>query len=264
MKLSRLIAIVGLCAALTLSGHAQGTDFYQQLTVGSTVVTPTGVAGRTFCRGIVENAPIRFTTSGVAPTASIGQPAYVGDRIDLRNTQDIRALQAIAATTTSGVLNLSCGSGTPQAESSITSAPTLNPTIPSVVVAAPTVIQQVQKDLTACTPISATAAINNTVTLTLTPPSGQYVYLCNLVVGISNNATGTVASTNLTFTSTNLGGWLWKFSDVGTANVTTQSPFVTSTRWLLRSQVAGTAVTIVSPAVNAQAAYNINAAYYFQ
>ncbi len=70
----------------------------------------------------------------------------------------------------------------------------------------------------ALTTQNATAAINNPVTLTITPPAGQFVYLCGLDLIVANDATGAVVATNLSFTSTNIGGWAYKYSMVGTAN----------------------------------------------
>jgi len=112
------------------------------------------------------------------------------------------------------------------------------------------------------TTLNATAAINNAVTLTLTPPAGSFVYLCGLDLIVSNSATGAVVATNLSFTSTNIGGWAYKYSMVGTAN--TNGVDRSFTWWpCIKSSTAGTAVTIVSPAANAQAAYSINGYYYF-
>ena len=125
-----------------------------------------------------------------------------------------------------------------------------------------TAIQQVPTRLDACTPINATAAINNAVTLTITPPAGQFVYLCGWDLTVSNNGTGAVVATNLSFTSTNLSGWKVAYSMVGTAN-TTGFQYNTAFNSPIKSSAAGTAVTIVSPAANAQAVYNVNAYYYF-
>lgn len=114
----------------------------------------------------------------------------------------------------------------------------------------------------ATTTANNTAAINNPVTLTLTPPAGQFVYVCGLDLIVANDATGAVAATNLSFTSTNLGGWAYKYSMVGTANT---NGVDRSFAWThcVKSAAATTAVTIVSPAANAHATYSINAYYYF-
>lgn len=97
------LAVVGL--------GAQGASNFQQLTVGATAVAITGTPFG-FCRGTVENAAIRIRLDGPAATAAIGQPIAVGDEIVLRNPGDIARFSAIATTTTSGIVNLSCGTGT--------------------------------------------------------------------------------------------------------------------------------------------------------
>jgi hypothetical protein len=124
---------------------------------------------------------------------------------------------------------------------------------------------RVQADATmlnACTPLNATGAVNATATLTIpAPPSGLYVYVCGIDIAISFDATGGTASTNVTFTSTNFGSWLWKMSWAGTASTTITQPFY----WAqpLKSPSAGTAITIVSPAANLHGAYSINGYYYY-
>jgi hypothetical protein len=125
---------------------------------------------------------------------------------------------------------------------------------------AQTLVQQTPTVLTACTPINATAAVNNQVTLTLTPPSGQYVYLCGWDVVSSQNATAT-ANTNVSYTSTNLGGWAWKYSMAATANLAISQPFYFN--FPVKSAAPGTAVTLISPSALAQTSFSINAYYYF-
>lgn len=128
----------------------------------------------------------------------------------------------------------------------------------------PTIIQQSATMLHACTAQNATAAVNVQVTLTLTPPAGQYVYLCGIDVSTSQNATST-ANTNLTYTSTNLGPagstWLWKYSLAATANLAIAQAFYFTQA--LRSTSPGVALTIVSPAATAQTAFSINGYYYY-
>lgn len=125
---------------------------------------------------------------------------------------------------------------------------------------AQTLVQQSATALNACSTLNATAAVNNQVTLTLTPPSGQYVYLCGLDVTVSQNGTAT-ANTNVSFTSTNLGGWAWKYSLPATINLALVQPFYFSIP--VKAAAAGTAVTIVSPSATAQTAFSINGYYYF-
>src|SRR5688572_18551808 len=60
--------------------------------------------------------------------------------------------------------------------------------------------------------ISATAAINNQVTLTVpAPPAGQYNYICKLWFNASQDATAT-AIDNAVTTSTNFNSFAFKFS----------------------------------------------------
>lgn len=128
----------------------------------------------------------------------------------------------------------------------------------------PTLVQQSPTMLNACTAFNGTAAVNVQVTVTLTPPAGQYVYVCGIDVASSQNATST-ANTNATYTSTNLGPsgntWGWKYSLAATANLAISQSFYFTQP--LKSTQPGIAVTIVSPAALAQTAFSINAYYYF-
>lgn len=101
------------------------------------------------------------------------------------------------------------------------------------------------------------------MTLTITAPGpGLYVYVCGIDLSVTNDATGAVVSTNAAFTTTNLGGWQYKYSMVGTANTTGADRNFGFGPGCLKAVAASTAVTIVSPPGNAHAIYNINA-YYF-
>lgn len=105
------------------------------------------------------------------------------------------------------------------------------------------------------------AAVNTTVTLTITPPSGQYVYLCGWDYQVTGNATGT-AQSNVTWTTTGLPGTpKWQYSNAVGAQVSTYGTFYF--RAPVKSNSPGTAVTIVSPAVAAQSAYSANAYFYY-
>lgn len=126
---------------------------------------------------------------------------------------------------------------------------------------AQTPVQHTAQMLNSCATQNATAAVNNTVTLTLTPPPGQYVYFCGWDIAISQNGTGSSA-TNVSWTSTNLNGWNWKMSWVGTASTTITLPFYALGQ-PTRSAAPGVAVTIVSPSALTNTAYNVNAYYYF-
>mgnify|MGYP003704399719 CR=1 FL=1 len=54
------------------------------------------------------------------------------------------------------------------------------------------VIQTSPTRLDACTALNGTAAVNNAVTVSVTPPAGQYVYVCGFDFTVSNDATGGV------------------------------------------------------------------------
>ncbi len=125
--------------------------------------------------------------------------------------------------------------------------------------AQPVPTQQQAQRADACTAMNATLAVNNQVTLTITPQSGQYVYLCGWDLTVSQDGTSTV-NTNQSFTSTNLGGWAYKYSLAATANLTLTQPFYFNIP--VKSAAAGTAVTIVSPTAKANTAFSINAYYY--
>lgn len=128
---------------------------------------------------------------------------------------------------------------------------------------APTLVQQSPTALNACTPINATAAVNTAATVTLTPPAGQYVYVCGIDVSASNDNTAT-ANTNASFTSTNLGPsgntWAWKYSFAATASLGISQAFYFAIP--LKSTTPGTAVTVVGPAV-AHTMDSINVYYYY-
>lgn len=112
-----------------------------------------------------------------------------------------------------------------------------------------------------CTPINANAAINTTVTLTIPAVAGQFINVSGLDITLANDNTGAGTSVNLTWTTTNMGSWTYKFSDAGTANTMKVDHWIFGTP--MKAPIAGTAVTFVSPAVNAHAIYNINACYFY-
>jgi hypothetical protein len=123
----------------------------------------------------------------------------------------------------------------------------------------PTAQQPTRPD--ACSTANATSSlVNTTATVTLTPQNGQSVYVCGIDIEISNDATGLVVHTNATFTSTNFGGWLWKFSSPNVANTTVTQMFQFVNP--VKAPATGP-VTFVSPAINAHAMYNINVYYYY-
>ncbi len=116
----------------------------------------------------------------------------------------------------------------------------------------PDAAQMTTPTSTNCTTVGTTAAL---VGLTITPPAGQYVYLSSFSVTVIPNATG--SNSTAAYTSTNLTGtpsWLvGEFSNAaGLATVSTlQVNDVYPTG--LKSQSAGTAVTLIPNATLASA-----------
>lgn len=126
------LRIAAFFAALTLLGTiavAQTAIGYRQLTVSSTVQTiPSAIgAGATQCRGSLEQSQVRVAYDGSTPTSTSGQPMNVNDVLVLGNAQDIANFKSIAQNATSGLLNLTCSSGTPPTASFIQSAVIVTP-----------------------------------------------------------------------------------------------------------------------------------------
>lgn len=104
---------------------------------------------------------------------------------------------------------------------------------------------------TTCTTTQDTVA---NLTVTITPPAGQYVYITGVYLEGSANATG--ASSATVWSSTNLTGnpaWLTNFTTAAAANPS--GPLLVAEIYptALKSTVAGTAVTIVPSATSASA-----------
>lgn len=122
-----------------------------------------------------------------------------------------------------------------------------------------------------CTPTTAVSTAGAAVTLTLTPPVGQFVYLCSWDVTVSNNNTGTVI-TNKQVTSTNLGAtsgigssgstWSWTFSNASAASNQVAGTFGFQGGMPIKSAAATTPVTIVCPAMSNYIC-SVSAYYYF-
>ena len=118
--------------------------------------------------------------------------------------------------------------------------------------------------LYATTPISATAAVNNQVTLTIpTPPAGQFNYVCTLSYHASQDGTAT-AQTNAVTTSTNFNSFALKYSLTATATINYHEEMVfgTPATGCVKSAAAGTATTFVSPAAGANIAFTWKATYF--
>lgn len=102
------------------------------------------------------------------------------------------------------------------------------------------------------------------LTVTLTPPAGQYVYITGVYFDSLANATGATSTT--VFSSTNLTGspaWLVPTTATAAANPSGATHIAESYPTALKSTVAGTAVTILPQATSASAFLCVRVAGYF-
>ena len=102
------------------------------------------------------------------------------------------------------------------------------------------------------------------LTITITPPAGNYVYLTGLYIEGLANATGATSTT--VWSSTNLTGspaWLTPTTASAAANPTGYISMAEVYPTAVRSTVAGTAVTILPQATTASAFLCAKAAGYF-
>lgn len=126
-----------------------------------------------------------------------------------------------------------------------------------------TLTQQSPTRLDSCTGINAkSTAVNTLATVTIPAVSGQYIYLCGVSFEVTNSATGAVTQANVCWTTTNLGGIQWCYSSTNAANTSTTFTPTLPTQ-TVKAALPGTAVTVLSPAINAQIIYNANAYYYY-
>lgn len=143
-------------------------------------------------------------------------------------------------------------------------------------VAAPgsTLVQPAQPLYTCNQTATATGAANTAVTVTLTPPAGQYVYICSVYIATANNAAVTPAAGPAPiFTTTNLtSNMVWWGDNAGgcssSACVTGNTGYkvtVTDVVYplLIKSASAGTAFTIVTSAGQATQNARINVTAFF-
>lgn len=114
------------------------------------------------------------------------------------------------------------------------------------------------------TPISATAAVNNQVTLTIpAPAAGLYNYICSLSYHASQDGTAT-AQTNAVTTSTNFNSFALKYSLTATATINYDKAWNwgTPATGCAKSTASATATTFVSPAAAANLAFTWDATYF--
>ncbi len=126
---------------------------------------------------------------------------------------------------------------------------------------AATFAQMVAGGRTTCSTTQDTTA---NLTITITPPAGQYVYLTGIYFEGLANATGATSTT--VFSSTNLTGspaWLVPFTATAAANPSAYVNVSEVYPTAMKSTVAGTAVTIVPQATSASAFICAKAIGYF-
>jgi hypothetical protein len=106
---------------------------------------------------------------------------------------------------------------------------------------------------------SDSGTINKQLTVTITPQAGQYVYVHGWDLSACQNATSTVM-TNVTFTTTGFTNLpkIAHLSLAATANICATPVAMNFGANPMKSATPGAAVTFVSPAATAQAAFTLN------
>lgn len=118
--------------------------------------------------------------------------------------------------------------------------------------------QQSPTRLDACTGISTSVA--SAATITITPPSGQYVYLCT--VDIQNCAgVAVTGAAPLTMSTTNLGGLAYTIGTGSTAGICQPQPAAWAAPY--KSAAPGVAVTLVLPTFTTNQVIRVTAFYYY-
>jgi hypothetical protein len=133
-------------------------------------------------------------------------------------------------------------------------------------VSAQTLIQQSPTTLNACSLSQNKQATNAAVgTITITPPAGQFVYICEVDTMECNGASAVTAAAPLFLTTTGLGGNPQYMIPIGpaTAGMCQQGGPYMYPNGALKSAQAGTNVTFVGPTAVTNQTININVVYYF-
>jgi hypothetical protein len=124
--------------------------------------------------------------------------------------------------------------------------------------------QQSPTHLDACTGLAHAHAAS---TVTITPPAGQYVYICEVDLSNVEGATVVTAAAPLFVTTTNLPGppQYMAASGGATPGAGGASPVlaVSYMPGALKSSAGGTAVTFILPAFTTNQTLSLNVSYYF-
>jgi hypothetical protein len=129
-----------------------------------------------------------------------------------------------------------------------------------------TPVQSVQPLYVCNQTATATGAANTSVTATLTPPAGQYVYLCHVDISVAANAAVTgAAGPAPIFTTTNLPTNLVWWGTNETLTTGAMRPVLALPFGVvpLKSATAGTAFTIVTSAGQSTMNVRINVSAFF-
>lgn len=112
---------------------------------------------------------------------------------------------------------------------------------------------------------TATGAANTAVTATMTPPSGQYVYICTIdIQEVANGAVTAAAGPAPIFTTTNLPNNLVWWGNNATQGTGVFTNILTGIYPMtLKSAAAGTAFTIVTSAGQSTNSVRINVTGFF-
>ena len=108
----------------------------------------------------------------------------------------------------------------------------------------------------------ATTASSAT-TLTITPPSGQSVYVTAIRVTNCAGAAAVTAAAVTSVTSTNLGGYTYTVGSGTTAGACAQDAVDSFSGAGLKSAQPGTAVTVVTPTFATNQTVRVSVYYYF-
>jgi hypothetical protein len=128
-----------------------------------------------------------------------------------------------------------------------------------------TLVQQAQPLYTCNQTATATGVANTAVTVTLTPPAGQYVYICSVYIAEATNAAVTVgAGPAPIFTTTNLpNNMVWWGDNSALAQGVQKTLTDVAYPLLIKSNVPGTAFTIVTSGGQATQNVRINVTGFF-
>ena len=111
--------------------------------------------------------------------------------------------------------------------------------------------------------VQVATSASSAATITITPPSGQYVYIVGADISNCGDATGVTAAATTNITTTNLNGLTWLMGSGTGAGACVTPPFPNFGPGGLKSAQAGTAVTFVLPTFATHQTIRLNVTYFF-